>query len=69
MKGSVSGVVSTVVQDSAHKIFIGGVPSYLTEDQVRSSSPQYARQNLHGSVPEILPDMLKRRGRTFFSVR
>ena len=31
----VSGVVSTVVQDSAHKIFIGGLPSYLTEDQVR----------------------------------
>lgn len=29
-----SGVVSTVVQDSAHKIFIGGLPSYLNEDQV-----------------------------------
>jgi len=31
---AVPGVVSTVVQDSAHKIFIGGLPSYLNEDQV-----------------------------------
>ena len=28
------GVVSTVVQDSANKIFIGGLPNYLNEDQV-----------------------------------
>ncbi|XP_076309478.1 splicing factor U2AF 50 kDa subunit-like isoform X1 [Tachypleus tridentatus] len=32
---AVSGVVSTVVQDSPHKIFIGGLPSYLNEDQVK----------------------------------
>ncbi|RUS89803.1 hypothetical protein EGW08_002415 [Elysia chlorotica] len=32
---AVPGVVSTVVQDSAHKIFIGGLPSYLNEDQVK----------------------------------
>ncbi|KAK7113597.1 splicing factor U2AF 50 kDa subunit-like isoform X2 [Littorina saxatilis] len=32
---AVPGVVSTVVQDSAHKIFIGGLPSYLTEDQMK----------------------------------
>ncbi|XP_032825862.1 splicing factor U2AF 65 kDa subunit-like isoform X2 [Petromyzon marinus] len=29
----VPGVVSTVVPDSPHKIFIGGLPSYLNEDQ------------------------------------
>ena len=29
-----SGVVSTVVQDSPHKIFLGGLPNYLNEDQV-----------------------------------
>jgi hypothetical protein len=29
-----SGVVSTVVQDSPNKIFIGGLPNYLNEDQV-----------------------------------
>ena len=28
------GVVSTVVQDSPNKIFIGGLPNYLNEDQV-----------------------------------
>ncbi|XP_013782446.1 splicing factor U2AF 50 kDa subunit-like [Limulus polyphemus] len=28
-------VVSTVVQDSPHKIFIGGLPNYLNEDQIR----------------------------------
>lgn len=30
-----SGVISTVVPDSPHKIFIGGLPNYLNEDQVR----------------------------------
>lgn len=29
-----SGVISTVVPDSPHKIFIGGLPNYLNEDQV-----------------------------------
>lgn len=29
-----TGVVSTVVQDSPHKVFIGGLPNYLNEDQV-----------------------------------
>lgn len=30
-----SGVISTVVPDSPHKIFIGGLPNYLNEDQVK----------------------------------
>lgn len=34
--GPVSGVISTVVPDSPHKIFIGGLPNYLNEDQVSS---------------------------------
>lgn len=29
------GVISTVVQDSQHKIFIGGLPNYLGDDQVK----------------------------------
>jgi hypothetical protein len=32
--GNVPGVVSTVVGDSPFKIFIGGLPNYLTDDQV-----------------------------------
>ncbi|XP_043216425.1 splicing factor U2AF 50 kDa subunit-like [Amphibalanus amphitrite] len=31
----VVGVISTVVPDSPHKIFCGGLPTYLTEDQVK----------------------------------
>lgn len=31
------GVISTVVPDSPHKIFIGGLPAYLNEDQVTMS--------------------------------
>ena len=31
----VPGVVSTVVPDSPHKIFIGGLSNYLSEDQVK----------------------------------
>ena len=30
----IAGVVSTVVPDSPNKIFIGGLPNYLNEDQV-----------------------------------
>lgn len=32
------GVVSTVVPDSAHKLFIGGLPNYLNDDQVSISA-------------------------------
>jgi splicing factor U2AF subunit len=32
---TVPGVISTVVADSPHKIFIGGLPNYLNEDQVK----------------------------------
>ncbi|UJR22478.1 hypothetical protein I4U23_025532 [Adineta vaga] len=32
---SVPGVVSTVVADSPFKIFIGGLPNYLTDDQIK----------------------------------
>lgn len=34
---TVPGVVSTVVGDSPFKIFIGGLPNYLTDDQVTLS--------------------------------
>uniref|UniRef100_A0A3Q1FT89 Splicing factor U2AF subunit n=1 Tax=Acanthochromis polyacanthus TaxID=80966 RepID=A0A3Q1FT89_9TELE len=30
-----TSVVSTVVPDSAHKLFIGGLPNYLNDDQVK----------------------------------
>lgn len=33
--GHIPGVVSTVVADTINKVFIGGLPNYLNEDQVR----------------------------------
>merc|ERR1719208_80654 len=32
---NVPGVVSTVVPDSANKVFLGGLPNYLNEDQAK----------------------------------
>ena len=29
----IPGVISTVVPDGPHKVFIGGLPTYLNEDQ------------------------------------
>lgn len=42
----VLGVISTVVPDSPHKIFIGGLPNYLNEDQVCQP-----RSVLENSIP------------------
>lgn len=39
-----AGVISTVVPDSPHKIFIGGLPNYLNEDQVREAVARSAKQ-------------------------
>jgi len=30
----VTGIVSTIVQDTPHKVFVGCIPNYLNEDQV-----------------------------------
>lgn len=32
---ALAGMVSNVVQESPHKIFVGGLPNYLNEDQVK----------------------------------
>lgn len=37
----VPGVVSTVVPDSPHKLFIGGLPNYLNDDQVLHSNSHF----------------------------
>ncbi|KAL7038775.1 hypothetical protein ACKWTF_009690 [Chironomus riparius] len=49
----VLGVISTVVPDSPHKIFIGGLPNYLNEDQV-SSSPQKNKCTIYRQKIHIL---------------
>lgn len=41
---TLAGVISTVVPDSPHKIFIGGLPNYLNEDQVSCGSQTEAQE-------------------------
>lgn len=48
----VLGVISTVVVDSPHKIFIGGLPNYLNEDQVCVSSSAGYRH--HHTIVNLL---------------
>lgn len=50
---TLAGVISTVVPDSPHKIFIGGLPNYLNEDQVNYSQEGRYDKYIHwmdGSV-------------------
>ena len=50
MKLFLLGVVSTVVQDTPHKVFVGCLPSYLNEDQ--------ASFHLQISVPIFLDSIV-----------
>jgi len=43
-----SGVVSTVVPDSPHKLFIGGLPNYLNDDQVHFNLASPSMNQLFG---------------------
>lgn len=42
-----AGVVSTVVPDSPHKLFIGGLPNYLNDDQVLTENALNRRSCFH----------------------
>lgn len=57
----VLGVISTVVPDSPHKIFIGGLPNYLNEDQVSVSFLMRACLGLffNKSILEINPPTIQ----------
>jgi hypothetical protein len=52
----VLGVISTVVPDSPHKIFIGGLPNYLNEDQV--SRPSLVPVTRDSEAPHKLKPLL-----------
>jgi len=43
-------VVSTIVPDSPHKIFIGGLPNYLNEDQVCMSTWKHSSEARKGVI-------------------
>lgn len=46
----VPGVVSTVVPDSPHKLFIGGLPNYLNDDQLGAVRSLICAHNLFSSI-------------------
>ena len=51
---NVPGVVSTVVPDSIHKIFIGGLPNYLNEDQVKELLTSFGQLRAFNLVSQKL---------------
>lgn len=56
---AVPGVVSTVVQDSPHKIFIGGLPNYLNEDQVKELLSSFGQLKAFNLVKDSATQLSK----------
>ena len=61
---NVPGVVSTVVPDSAQKLFAGGVPSYLNEDQVKELFTSFGQLKSFNLVKDSTTGLSK--GYAFF---
>jgi len=61
---NVPGVVSTVVPDSAHKLFAGGIPSYLNEDQVKELFTSFGQLKSFNLVKDSTTGLSK--GYAFF---
>lgn len=53
------GVVSTVVPDSPHKIFIGGLPNYLNEDQVKELLTSFGQLKAFNLVKDVTSGLSK----------
>lgn len=51
--GAMPGIVSTVVPDSADKIFVGGIPNYLNEDQVQELLVSFGQLKSFNLVKDI----------------
>ena len=61
---NVHGVVSTVVPDSANKLFAGGIPSYLNEDQVKELFTSFGQLKSFNLVKDATTGLSK--GYAFF---
>ena len=61
---NVPGVVSTVVPDSAQKLFAGGIPSYLNEDQVKELFTSFGQLKSFNLVKDSTTGLSK--GYAFF---
>ena len=59
-----SGVVSTVVEDTPNKIFMGNVPNYLTEEQVKELAATFGELKSFNLVKDGTTGMSK--GYCFF---
>merc|ERR1719516_124405 len=57
--GLVPGVVSTVVPDSEHKMFIGGLPNYLNEDQVKELLSSFGQLKAFNLVKDVTTSLSK----------
>lgn len=59
----VPGVVSTVVADSPNKIYIGGLPTYLTDDQIKEILTQFGQLRAFNLIRD--PSTLASKGYAF----
>jgi splicing factor U2AF subunit len=57
--GGEPGTVSTIVPDSPHKIFIGGLPNYLNEDQVKELLSSFGKLRAFNLVKDSATGLSK----------
>jgi len=57
--GGMPGVVSTVVPDSPNKLFIGGIPNYLNEDQVKELLTSFGALKAFNLVKDVTSSLSK----------
>ena len=53
------GVISTVVPDSLQKLFIGGLPNYLNEDQVKELLTSFGQLKAFNLVKDVSSGLSK----------
>eukprot|EP00800_Vazella_pourtalesii_P010276 TRINITY_DN254_c0_g1_i2.p1 TRINITY_DN254_c0_g1~~TRINITY_DN254_c0_g1_i2.p1 ORF type:complete len:353 (+),score=81.53 TRINITY_DN254_c0_g1_i2:555-1613(+) len=63
----VPGVVSTIVADGPNKIFIGGLPNYLTDDQVKDLLISFGELRAFNLVKDTISSLSK--GYAFFEYK
>ena len=56
---NVPGVVSTVVPDSANKVFLGGLPNYLNDDQVKELLTSFGQLKAFNLVKDVSSGLSK----------
>ena len=62
MEGAVMGlpgVISTVVPDSLQKVFVGGLPNYLNEDQVKELLTSFGQLRAFNLVKDVTSGLSK----------